>query len=100
MPIAAPLIMSARGLARTDALFCDFQPARDKIRLLRAKRLFMRKHPDDPLVRLVSHAAQQEYLDSVVRAVRDQEKRKLEGGGPYRWLRRLAAWIGKRRGAR
>jgi hypothetical protein len=73
--------------------FDDFQYARDKT-CSKAKRLFMRSQPDDLLVRLASSALRQSQWHSIVRAVQEQEKRRLEGWAPHRLMRRLAAWIG------
>jgi hypothetical protein len=85
-----PPIMSAVCSAQTDAPLGDFQPACHKTHPPRAKRLFVRKRADTSLARFVSDAARREHLDAVVRAFREQEKRKLEGSA----LRRIVAWIG------
>ena len=53
-----------------------------KMRSPAAKRAFGRK--EDPLVLL-----ERQYLDAVVSAFRDREKRKLERRAPYRLLRSL-----------
>jgi hypothetical protein len=55
----------------------------------------MRRIPDDPLVRHVIEAVQQERRDEAVRVVRDAEMRKLEVE-QRGWLRRLAGWFRKR----
>jgi hypothetical protein len=74
--------------------FDDVQHARDEARSPKAKRLFMRKLPDDPLARFLANALRQEQWDQIARHVREQEKRRLQASSPYRLLRSLAAWIG------
>lgn len=74
--------------------FDDVQLACDEVRSLRTKRLFMRTLPDNPVARLMANTLRQEQWDQIARAVREQEKRRLEARTPYGLLRSLAAWIG------